>query len=147
MSEYKIYCPWCGRPLTRHVGAEHRIDYDRCDCGNVIALRWCDDCIKIVGACRPEQYAALQAAAEKKLGADGYWWCPHCHEEVGPWHVTNQEMHTMCGYHVEWKELPDPAQQVTEPEPLTLEVLEAHEGEFADMPELPAPGTGEGDGA
>lgn len=32
----------------------------------------------------------------------GYWWCPHCSEEVGVWHVTYQEFHEACGRPVEW---------------------------------------------
>jgi hypothetical protein len=33
---------------------------------------------------------------------NGFWWCPHCKEEVGSYHVTYQERHESCGNGVWW---------------------------------------------
>lgn len=33
-----------------------------------------------------------------------YWYCPNCHEEVDSSRVTWQELHDVCGHHVEWIE-------------------------------------------
>lgn len=33
---------------------------------------------------------------------EGFWWCPECKEEVGAYHVTNQERHEQCGSSVEY---------------------------------------------
>jgi hypothetical protein len=32
----------------------------------------------------------------------GYWYCPHCREEVGNFSVTFQELHGSCGHPVVW---------------------------------------------
>jgi hypothetical protein len=34
--------------------------------------------------------------------ADGYWWCQNCKNEIGAYHVTNQELHEDCGHPAEW---------------------------------------------
>ena len=41
---------------------------------------------------------------EGKTAPTGYWWCPTCKEEVGGYHVTNQEKHESCGHPVIWVE-------------------------------------------
>jgi hypothetical protein len=33
---------------------------------------------------------------------DGYWWCQNCKNEIGAYHVTNQELHEDCGHPAEW---------------------------------------------
>ena len=34
----------------------------------------------------------------------GYWYCPHCQEEIIETRVTYQELHDACGHRVEWIE-------------------------------------------
>ena len=41
---------------------------------------------------------------EGKTAPTGYWWCSACKEEVGGYHVTNQEKHESCGHPVIWVE-------------------------------------------
>jgi hypothetical protein len=61
--EYKIFCPWCGRPLIRHVWPDKRVNIGHCECDGITDLRWNTDGLDIQSCIGHAKQAALQAAS------------------------------------------------------------------------------------